>query len=108
MIPNQPTLTTPVGSRYIKFTSTNSSSVKMTYRPPSGELLLKLPINITPIELENVKRLADIVISSIPDTCKFTLRGLPRLRDDNRVYGITLMDNDKAHDRFVFSTEYTN
>jgi hypothetical protein len=82
--------------RYVNWVETDRSQVRMTYRPHTGECLLKFPRQTPQFKRELAVKLAYHVIKNLSDDIKLTLRGALHWSESMIQWRVTLQDNGRS------------
>lgn len=102
--PYQNRKTVAVEERKLNMVEYTTANIKATYRPETGELLIKVPINTPDWKREILKTIGEKIIAELPVYVKMTLRGDVRWSDSNRGFSVTLKDNDRKVYAYTFKT----
>lgn len=89
--------------RYIKFVNSSTHNTRITYRPESGEILVKIPENENEVNRSNYKKLAELVMEQMPSSVDLTMRGM--IEHYNDTLKIRMMDNRRKTFRKSFKID---
>lgn len=90
----------PIEKRYVKIIDAKESNSKFTYRPESGEILIKIARGTSQFKQKEFEKLGELAMKQIPMDIPVTLRGTIHWSETNSCARVCIQSESK---KFVYN-----